>query len=72
MAMNVGLVALGSGDETIEKAFKEATRYYNGKIGMDFGFNDPSATCVMAFKDDEIYILKESMELLITSNIGMP
>lgn len=28
-------------------------------IGQDWGFNDPSATTVIAFKDDELYILQE-------------
>jgi phage terminase large subunit len=28
-------------------------------VGQDFGFNEPSATCMIGFKDDEIFILRE-------------
>lgn len=51
IAMDTGLVLLGSGDPVMEKALKEAVNKFKGKIGIGTGFNDPLAHRIMAGAD---------------------
>ncbi len=51
LALDVGLVVLGSGDETIQKAIKEATERHPGRVGLFIGFNEPLAHRIMAGAD---------------------
>ncbi|MDM7920104.1 MAG: glycogen synthase GlgA [Methanosarcina sp.] len=48
MALDTGLVILGSGDSGIEKALTEASKKHPGKIGIGTGFNDPLAHRILA------------------------
>ncbi len=49
--LDVGLVVLGSGDESIQAAIQEAARRHKGRIGLFSGFNDPLAHRIMAGAD---------------------
>jgi starch synthase len=49
--LGVGLVVLGSGDESIQEAIQEAARSHKGLIGLFSGFNDPLAHRIMAGAD---------------------
>ena len=51
LAMDVGLVVLGSGDEGIQKALKEAAERLPGRVGIFIGFNEPLAHRIMAGSD---------------------
>jgi starch synthase len=51
LALDVGLVVLGSGVETIQKAIEEATERHPGRVGLFFGFNEPLAHRIMAGAD---------------------
>ena len=51
MALDTGLVLLGSGDTSIEKALAEAAKRYTGRIGIGTGFNDPLAHRIIAGSD---------------------
>jgi starch synthase len=51
MALDTGLVLLGSGDAGIEKALAEAAKRYTGRIGIGTGFNDPLAHKIIAGSD---------------------
>jgi starch synthase len=41
LALDVGLVVLGSGDKGIQKAIREAAQRYPGHVGLFLGFNEP-------------------------------
>ena len=51
IALDAGLVLLGSGDRSIEGAMLDAAKRYRGKIGIGTGFNDPLAHKIMAGSD---------------------
>jgi starch synthase len=51
LALNVGLVMLGSGDEQIQRAFQEAAKHRQGRIGLMIGFDEPLAHRIMAGSD---------------------
>ena len=51
LALDVGLVVLGSGDEGIHMAIKEASENHPGKVGIHIGFNDPLAHQILAGAD---------------------
>ncbi|NLD37134.1 MAG: glycogen synthase GlgA [Desulfatiglans sp.] len=51
MALDAGLVLLGSGDPRIETALAEAKKGHPGKIGIGTGFNDPLAHRIIAGSD---------------------
>ncbi len=51
LALNVGLVVLGSGDRGIEQAIQKAAKRYPSRIGLFIGFNDPLAHLFMAGAD---------------------
>ncbi|NLA75357.1 MAG: glycosyltransferase, partial [Deltaproteobacteria bacterium] len=60
MALDTGLVLLGSGDPAIEKALFEAAKAHPGKIGIGTGFNDPLAHRIIAGSD--IFIIPSRYE----------
>jgi len=51
LALDVGLVVLGSGDEGIHMAIKEASENHPGMVGIHLGFNDPLAHQILAGAD---------------------
>jgi starch synthase len=51
LEMDVGLVVLGSGDEGIQKAIREAAQRHPGHVGLFLGFNEPLAHRIMAGSD---------------------
>ena len=51
MALDLGLVVLGSGDEGISRAIQEAVDRYPGRINLTKGFNEPLAHRIMAGTD---------------------
>ncbi len=51
IALDTGLVLLGSGDPGIETALAEAKKTHPGKIGIGTGFNDPLAHRIIAGSD---------------------
>jgi starch synthase len=51
LALNVGLVILGSGDERIQGALQKAMQHRQGRIGLAIGFDEPLAHRIMAGTD---------------------
>ncbi|MGM0381966.1 MAG: glycogen synthase GlgA [Thermodesulfobacteriota bacterium] len=51
LALDVGLVILGSGDERIQGAIQEAAQRRPGRIGLTIGFDEPLAHRIMAGAD---------------------
>ncbi len=51
IALDTGMVLLGSGDSQIENALAEAAKRHKGKIGIGTGFNDRLAHEIMAGSD---------------------
>jgi starch synthase len=51
LAMDVGLVILGSGVETIQKAIEDAAERHPGRVGIFIGFSEPLAHRIMAGAD---------------------
>jgi starch synthase len=51
LALGVGLVVLGSGEERIQQAIQKAAERYPGKVGLFIGFNEPLAHRIMAGAD---------------------
>jgi len=51
LALDVGLVILGSGDEGIQGAIQEAAQRRPGRIGLTIGFDEPLAHRIMAGAD---------------------
>lgn len=51
LALDIGLVVLGSGDEVIEFVVKEAAGRHQGKVGIHLGFNEPLAHQIIAGAD---------------------
>ncbi len=60
LALDVGLVVLGSGDEGIEKNLKEAVRSHAGRVGLVIGFDEPLARRIIAGAD--IFLLPSRYE----------
>jgi len=51
LALDVGLVVLGSGDERIQQDIRKATRRYPGRVALKIGFDEPLAHRIMAGVD---------------------
>ena len=51
LALDVGLVVLGSGDERIQAAIKKAAQRHSGKMGIHIGFDNPLAHRITAGSD---------------------
>jgi starch synthase len=51
MALDVGLVILGSGERTIAEAIKEAAGYHPRRLGFVTGYDDPLAHRIMSAAD---------------------
>ena len=51
LALGVGIVVLGSGDERIQQAIQKAAERYPGKVGLFIGFNEPLAHRIIAGVD---------------------
>ncbi len=51
LALDVGLVVLGSGDRGIEQAIQKAAKRHPGRVGLLIGFNDSFAHRLMAGAD---------------------
>ena len=51
IALNVGVVVLGTGEVNIQKAFEDAVNRYPGRISFHTGFNEPLAHRIMAGAD---------------------
>ncbi|MBW2020276.1 MAG: glycogen synthase GlgA [Deltaproteobacteria bacterium] len=51
LALDVGLVVLGSGDERIQKAIQAAAERHPGHVGLEIDFNEPLAHRIMAGAD---------------------
>ena len=51
LAMDVGFIVLGSGDEKIQQAIQKAAKKNPGRVGLFFGFNEPLAHRIMAGAD---------------------
>jgi starch synthase len=51
LALDVGLVVLGSGDERIQGAIQEAAQRRPGRVGLTIGFDEPLAHRIMAGSD---------------------
>lgn len=60
IALDTGLVLLGSGDPAIEAALAEAAKRHPGKIGIGTGFNNPLAHRIIAGSD--IFLLPSRYE----------
>jgi starch synthase len=51
LALDTGLVVLGSGDESIQGALAEAAQRHPGRLGLKVGFDEPLAHRIMAGAD---------------------
>ena len=51
LALEVGLVVLGAGDEKIQNAIQEAADRHPGRVGLKIGFDEPLAHRIMAGAD---------------------
>ena len=51
LALKVGLIVLGSGDELIQRAIKKAAERHPGRVGFEISFNEPLAHRIMAGAD---------------------
>ncbi len=51
LALDVGLVVLGSGGEKIQQAIQRAAKKNPGRVGLFIGFNEPLAHRIMAGAD---------------------
>jgi starch synthase len=51
LALDVGLIVLGSGDEKIQQAIQRAAKKNPGRVGLFIGFNEPLAHRIMAGAD---------------------
>jgi len=59
-ALDVGLVVLGSGDESIQEAIKKVADTNRGRVGLKIGFDEPLAHRIMAGVD--IFLLPSRYE----------
>ena len=60
LALDVGLVVLGSGAESIQTAIEETAERHPGRVGLFIGFNDPLAHRIMAGAD--IFVIPSRYE----------
>jgi starch synthase len=51
LALDVGLIVLGSGDEKIQQAIQRAAEKNRGRVGLFIGFNEPLAHRIMGGAD---------------------
>jgi len=51
LALNVGLVVLGLGEESIQEAIQSVANNNRGRVGLKIGFDDPLAHRIMAGVD---------------------
>jgi starch synthase len=51
LALDAGVVILGSGDASIQEALRQAARDNPGRVGLSIGFNDPLAHRIMGGSD---------------------
>jgi starch synthase len=51
MALDVGLVILGTGPEAVQEALREAAGRHPGRIGVEIGFNEALAHRILAGSD---------------------
>lgn len=51
LALNVGVVVLGSGDASLQEALRKAARAHAGRVSLNIGFNDPLAHRIMGGTD---------------------
>jgi starch synthase len=51
LAMELGLIVLGSGDEKIQQAIQKAAKTNPGRVALFIGFNEPLAHRIMAGAD---------------------
>jgi starch synthase len=51
LAMDVGLIVLGSGDEKIQQAIQRSAKKNPGRVGLFFGFSEPLAHRIMGGAD---------------------
>lgn len=51
LALDAGLVILGSGEASIQEALRKAARDNPGRVGLTIGFNDPLAHRIMGGAD---------------------
>jgi starch synthase len=49
--LDIGLVVLGAGDESIQQAIAEAAQRHRGRVGLKVGFDEPLAHRIMAGSD---------------------
>jgi starch synthase len=49
--LDIGLVVLGSGDESIQQAIAGAAQRHLGRVGLKIGFDEPLAHRIMAGAD---------------------
>jgi starch synthase len=60
LALDVGLVVLGSGEEKIQVAIQEAADRHSGHMGIKIGFDEPLAHRIMAGSD--IFLIPSKYE----------
>jgi starch synthase len=60
LTLEVGLVILGTGDEEIQDAIREAAERHPGRVGVKLGFDEPLAHRIMAGAD--IFLLPSRYE----------
>jgi len=51
LALDAGMVVLGTGDEKIQKALQRASERHPGRLGLKIGFDEPLAHRIMAGTD---------------------
>lgn len=51
LALDVGLVILGAGDEEIQKAIQDAVARHAGRVGLKIGFDEPLSHRIIAGAD---------------------
>ena len=51
MAMDVGLILLGSGEEKYHTAFKDIAARFSGRVSVNFGYNNPMCHKILAGAD---------------------
>ncbi len=51
LALDAGVMVLGSGEASIQEALRRAARDHPGRVGLSIGFNDPLAHRIMGASD---------------------
>jgi starch synthase len=60
LALDIGLVVLGSGDESIREALRQSARSHAGRVGLAIGFDERLAHRIMAGAD--VFLLPSRYE----------